>query len=67
MAVALLELAETVERNGETSEDEHETSFKGEKSRTPAEMRAEATKLMEKVPNLRQKIAGKSIPLEVRI
>jgi hypothetical protein len=27
----------------------------------------EASKLMEKVPGLRQKIAGKSIPLEVRI
>jgi len=28
--------------------------------------RAEAIKLMDKVPGLRQKIAGKSIPLEVR-
>lgn len=27
----------------------------------------EASKLMEKVPGLRQKIAGKSIPLEVRV
>lgn len=27
--------------------------------------RSEAIKLMEKVPGLRQKIAGKSIPLEV--
>jgi hypothetical protein len=29
-------------------------------------MRKEASKLMDKVPGLRQKIAGKSIPLEVR-
>ena len=29
-------------------------------------MKTEASRLMDKVPGLRQKIAGKSIPLEVR-
>lgn len=64
MAVGLLELADALER-GEL-ESEPKANITNEKARTPAKMREEATKLMEKVPGLRQKIAGKSIPLEVR-
>ncbi|KAF8823477.1 hypothetical protein HHX47_DHR10000365 [Lentinula edodes] len=62
MAVGLLELADALER-GEL-ESEPKANITNEKARTPAKMREEATKLMEKVPGLRQKIAGKSIPLE---
>lgn len=65
MAVSLLELADALER-GEALDAASGITDKNKKERTPQEMREEATKLMEKVPNLRQKIAGKSIPLEVR-
>ena len=54
MAVCLLESA-----NGETGSNDTEAKKK--------EWREEAIKLMARVPTLRQKIAGKSIPLEVRI
>lgn len=64
MAVSLLELADALER-GEALDAASGITDKNKKERTPQEMREEATKLMEKVPNLRQKIAGKSIPLEV--
>ncbi|THU87395.1 hypothetical protein K435DRAFT_782464 [Dendrothele bispora CBS 962.96] len=55
MAVCLLELAD-IEDRGEKDEKKVGPSSK--------EMREQAIKLMEQVPNLRQKIAGKSIPLE---
>ncbi|KAF5391059.1 hypothetical protein D9757_004042 [Collybiopsis confluens] len=66
MAVTLLELAGAIERGEQADESEVSDSnlAKDGKWRTPAQMREEATKLMEKVPELRQKIAGKSIPLE---
>jgi hypothetical protein len=60
MAVCLLELAEMMDRgNANDEKTKYPLSSK--------EMREQATKLMEQVPNLRQKIAGKSILLEVSI
>lgn len=55
MAVCLLEIADGGKAGDETKEKERK------------EMKKEATKLMGRVPDLRQKIAGKSIPLEVRL
>ncbi|THU87099.1 hypothetical protein K435DRAFT_782606 [Dendrothele bispora CBS 962.96] len=59
MAVCLLELADIEDRGEDRGE-------KKEKKAGPSskEMREQAIKLMEQVPSLRQKIAGKSIPLE---
>ncbi|KAK7451747.1 hypothetical protein VKT23_012426 [Stygiomarasmius scandens] len=54
MAVCLLELADIIDRGNQESKS-------GPSSK---EMREQAAKLMEQVPSLRQKIAGKSIPLE---
>jgi hypothetical protein len=54
MAVCLLETAIV----GDASKD-------NDKDKKQNEMKKEAEKLMGRVPELRQKIAGKSIPLEV--
>ncbi|KAF5358693.1 hypothetical protein D9758_007656 [Tetrapyrgos nigripes] len=60
MAVCLLELAD-VQDAGETKPSSNTNKVPRLSSK---EMRAQATELMKKVPGLRQKIAGKSIPLE---
>jgi len=55
MAVCLLE------SGGDDASDEEE------RRKRKLESKEEAAKLMVRVPGLRQKIAGKSIPLEVRV
>ena len=57
MAVCLLDSADE-------DEDDDKTDVAKEKRRLKA--KEEAAKLLARVPSQRQKIAGKSIPLEVR-
>ena len=56
MAICLLEI-------GHEDEDSNDVDAKKKQS---LESKEEAARLMVRVPGLRQKIAGKSIPLEVR-
>jgi hypothetical protein len=58
MAICLLE-------NG-NDDDEKDSNDVEAKMKRRLELKEEAAKLMVRVPGLRQKIAGKSIPLEVR-
>ena len=60
MAVCLLDSVDEDEGEG----DDDKTDVAKEKRRLKA--KEEAAKLMARVPSQRQKIAGKSIPLEVR-
>ena len=59
MAVCLLE-------SGSDDDDEKNSNDVEAKKKRRLELKEEAAKLMVRVPGLRQKIAGKSIPLEVR-
>jgi hypothetical protein len=59
MAICLLEI-------GSDDDDEKDSNDVDSKKKRNLESKEEAAKLMVRVPGLRQKIAGKSIPLEVR-
>ena len=59
MAVCLLE-------SGSDDDDEKDPNDVEAKKKRKLELKEEAAKLMVRVPDFRQKIAGKSIPLEVR-
>jgi Protein of unknown function (DUF3808) len=59
MAICLLEI-------GSDDDDEKDSNDVEAKKKRRLESKEEAAKLMVRVPGLRQKIAGKSIPLEVQ-
>ena len=59
MAVCLLE-------SGSGDDDEKDSNDAEATKERRSKSKEEAAKLMVRVPSLRQKIAGKSIPLEVR-